>query len=604
MLPLKLLNITTKKNDKVFLPTSIKEIKALGWEWIDVILFTGDAYIDHSSFGTALIGRALEAAGYRVAIVPQPNWQDDLRDFKKLGAPRLFFGVNAGAMDSTVMHYTPTRRIRSDDAFTPENRHGARPDYPTVVYTKILKELYPDSMVVIGGIEASLRRFTHYDYLQDILLPSFAYHTKADALIYGMGELAVVALARAVEEGENWKLLPQIAYFQSNLEIDKIKSLDKNAIVLHSMEECLKNAKKFADNFVEIEKQSNKIKAVTLIEPIADGGVVVNAPYPTFSTIECDQTYALPFMRSPAPRYRGKTIAAWDMIKHSVNIHRGCYGGCSFCAISMHQGKYIASRSKESIVNELEIISQSPDFKGTITDIGGPSANMWKSAGVDITKCEKCSRPSCLAPKICPNLNTSHTKLIELYKRAEQVNGIKHLFIGSGIRYDMIDYTDSYFERVVTKHTSGRFKVAPEHTEDSVLKLMRKPKWDKYQEMQREFDRVCSKHQKPYVIVPYFISAHPGCSEKDMARLKDKTAGVRTNQVQDFTPTPMTLSSVMFYCGFDPYSGEKLVVARSKIDKDRQKSYFFEKSNFSGKKEPGRKSYQQSYQQSTKKKCR
>ncbi len=588
----------------MFLPTSIKEVKALGWEWIDVILFTGDAYIDHPSFGAAVIGRTLEAAGYRVAIVPQPNWRDDLRDFKKFGAPRLFFGVTAGAMDSTVMHYTPTRRLRSDDAYTPDNRHGARPDYPTVVYTKILKELYPDSLVVIGGIEASLRRFTHYDYLQDKLLPSFAAHTGADILSYGMGEKTVVELARRIEDGENWQNTPQIAYFEPNFKGDT-----REAIILHSFEECLADAKKFAENFVEIERQSNRVEPRKLIEPINNcqfnsGAVVVNPSYPTFTTEECDETYALPYMRQPAPRYRGKAISAWDMIKHSVNIHRGCYGGCSFCAISMHQGKYIASRSESSVLTEIEAIVKSEDFRGTISDIGGPSANMWQTGGKDREKCKKCSRPSCLTPKICPNLDISHQKLLKLYERAERVTGIKHLFVGSGVRYDMLDYDDGYFERLITRHTSGRFKVAPEHTENSVVRLMRKPTWELYEQMQSRFEQVCRKHNKPYVIVPYFISSHPGCTEQDMRRLKDKTIGVRTNQVQDFTPTPMTLSSTMYYCDFDPYSGEKLYIAKSKAEKDKQKSYFFEKQSQKGDNKNGQKrSYKQSYQQSINKRA-
>lgn len=556
----------------MFLPTSAKEVKARGWNYLDVILFSGDAYIDHPSFGAAVIGRSLEAAGYRVAIVPQPNWQDDLRDFKKLGEPRLFFGVSAGAMDSTVMHYTPTRRLRSSDAYTPDGRHGARPDYPTKVYSEILRELYPSSTIIAGGIEASLRRLTHYDYLNDTLLGSFAWECPVDAIIYGMGEVAIVDIARKIERKKEWRNTEQLAFYTEDITPYKAD----NAITLHSKEECERNVKKFGENFVVIEKQSNVVEAVQLIEGHGSGAVVVNPPYPTFSTKQCDFTFDLPYMRSPAPRYRGKTITAWDMIKDSINIHRGCYGGCSFCAISMHQGKYIASRSAESIEREARKIAASDDFRGTISDIGGPSANMWLSGGKDIEKCKKCSRATCLAPTRCPNLRSEDNKLLELYKRVEKIDGIKHLFIGSGIRYDLIDYSTPYFERVLTHHTSGRLKVAPEHTEDHVVKLMRKPKWDEYKVMTSHFDRICSKHRLPYVIVPYFISAHPGCTMADMRALQSKTKGVRTDQVQDFTPTPMTLSSVMYYTGLDPYSGEKLYVARSKKDKDAQKSYFFD----------------------------
>lgn len=554
-----------------FLPTSVKEVEALGWKWIDVILFTGDAYIDHPSFGAAVIGRTLEAAGYRVAIVAQPNWQDDLRDFRKLGAPRLFFGVSAGAMDSTVNHYTPTRRKRSSDAFTPDGRIDARPDYPTIVYTQILKRLYPDSLVVLGGIEASLRRLTHYDYLQDRLRPSFLVETGADALIYGMGEKAVVDFARAVEEGRDWRLTPQTVYYTTSYD-----SADK--LLLHSTEGCIKDSKKFAENFVQIERESNKVHAATIVEPVGDGAVVVNAPYDTFTTEECDATYDLPYMRSPAPRYNGKTITAWDMIRHSINIHRGCFGGCSFCAISMHQGKFIASRSADNIAAEARKITQMADFHGTISDIGGPSANMWGLGGKDRTKCEKCARASCIYPKICVNLNIDHRALIALYERVERIDSIRHLFVGSGIRYDMMD-DSAYFERVITHHTSGRLKVAPEHTQNNVLKLMRKPDWSGYEKMKVRFDAICHKHRLPYVIVPYFISAHPGCREEDMRELKSKTTDTRTDQVQDFTPTPMTLSSVMYYTGIDPATGERLFVARDKTSKDKQKSYFFDKHN-------------------------
>ncbi|MEG0466790.1 MAG: YgiQ family radical SAM protein [Mucinivorans sp.] len=550
-----------------FLPTSAKEVAALGWDSLDVILFTGDAYIDHPAFGAAVIGRTLQAAGYRVAIVPQPDWRGDWRDFKKLGVPRLFFGVTAGAMDSTVNHYTPTLRLRSDDAYTPDNRAGARPDYPTIVYTKILKELYPSTPVVLGGIEASLRRLTHYDYLQDRLRPSFLVESGADLLIYGMGEKAIVDVARALENRLPTEDIPQTVRFTH--------TPPTNIQAMHSYEECVANSKKFAANFVAIETASNMASAPVLVEPYKDGAMVVNPPYPTFTTEDCDATYDLPYMRSPAPRYRGKTIAAWEMIKFSINSHRGCYGGCSFCAISMHQGKFIASRSKKSIVSEVEKVSGMEDFRGTITDVGGPSANMWQTGGRKKDICAKCRRASCLFPKICVNLNNDHAPILELYKAVGAVRGVKHTFVGSGIRYDMFDKTD-YFETVIVHHTSGRFKVAPEHTEDAVLALMRKPSFTLFEKMRVDFDRICAKNNLRYELIPYFISAHPGCGEQQMRALKTKTHGVMTNQVQDFTPTPMTLSSVMFYTGQDPYTGQKLYVARDKASKDKQKSYFFD----------------------------
>lgn len=560
-----------------FLPTSAKEITALGWDYVDVILFTGDAYIDHPSFGAAVIGRTLQASGYRVAIVPQPDWRGDWRDFKKLGTPRLFFGVTAGAMDSTVNHYTPTLRLRSDDAYTPDNRAGARPDYPTVVYTKILKELYPTVPVILGGIEASLRRLTHYDYLQNRLRPSFLVESGADALIYGMGEKAIVEVARAIETKSSILDIPQTVHF--------VKEAPQGSQMLHSFEECTRSNKKFGENFVAIETASNMIEAPMLVEPTINGFVVVNAPYPTFSTKECDATYELPYMRSPAPRYRGKRIPAWDMIQFSINIHRGCYGGCSFCAISMHQGKFIASRSEQSILSEVEKVTQMADFRGTLTDIGGPSANMWQTGGTRREVCAKCRRASCLFPKMCVNLNTDHEPLLELYAKVRASKGIRHAFVSSGIRYDMFRDT-RYLETVLKYHTGGRLKVAPEHTEDGVLELLRKPSFALFERLRVDFDHICARNELKYELIPYFISAHPGCGELEMRNLKQKTKNVSTNQVQDFTPTPMTLSSVIFYTGIDPYTGKKVFVARDKASKDKQKSYFFDQN---GRKDSSRK---------------
>ncbi|MEG2728289.1 MAG: YgiQ family radical SAM protein [Mucinivorans sp.] len=555
----------------MFLPTSAKEVAALGWQSLDVVLFTGDAYIDHPSFGAAVIGRTLQGAGYRVAIVPQPDWRGDWRDFKKLGAPRLFFGVTAGAMDSTVNHYTPTLRLRSDDAYTPDNRAGARPDYPTIVYTEILKKLYPTTPVVLGGIEASLRRLTHYDYLQNKLRPSFLVESGADLLIYGMGEKAILDVAQAIENKLPLTDIAQTVHFTKNPP-PSIKAM-------HSYEECVSDSRKFAENFVAIETASNMVQAPLLVEPCKDGAVVVNPPYPTFTAAECDATYELPYMRAPAPRYRGKKIAAWEMIKFSINSHRGCYGGCSFCAISMHQGKFVASRSRQSILNEVDKVTQMEGFHGTITDIGGPSANMWLTGGQNRELCAKCRRASCLFPKICANLCADHAPILDLYAAVRQKPGVRHAFIGSGIRYDMFSDVQ-YLETVIKHHTSGRLKVAPEHTQASVLALMRKPSFSLFEKLKVDFDRICAANSLRYELIPYFISAHPGCTEKDMQALKDKTRSVLTNQVQDFTPTPMTLSSVIFYTGFDPYTMKKVYVARDKISKDKQKSYFFDHQSY------------------------
>lgn len=557
-----------------FLPTSAKEVAALGWDYVDVILFTGDSYIDHPSFGTTVIGRVLEKQGYRVAIVPQPNWRDDLRDFRKLGRPRLFFGVSAGAMDSMVNHYTATRRLRSDDAYTPGGKAGQRPDYPTIIYTKILKELYPDVPVILGGIEASLRRLTHYDYWQDKLRPSFLVESGADVLCYGMGEKVIVELARRIHSGTSWEDMRQIAYLKSG-EIPG----EGNFITLHSFNDCVASPKKFADNFTTIETQSNMMESAQLIEPVdLRRYVVVNPPYPYLTEREMDASFDLPYTRLPHPRYTGKgAISAYEMIKHSVNIHRGCFGGCSFCTISAHQGKHISSRSERSILAEVRKITLMDDFRGNLSDVGGPSANMWKMQGRDEAICRKCSRPSCIFPKKCANLNNDHRPLLELYDKIRAVGGVKRAFIGSGIRYDMFD-DSPYLEQVLKHHTGGRLKVAPEHTSDKVLRLMRKPSYELFENLHADFKRICHEQSLPYQLIPYFISSHPGCTEADMKELGEITRrqGFRLEQVQDMTPTPMTLSSVMFYTGTDPYTGERLYVARTKQDKDRQKSHFFE----------------------------
>ena len=563
-----------------FLPTTIKEVRALGWDYIDVILFTGDAYIDHPAFGAAVIGRLLEAEGYRVAIVPQPNWRDDLRDFTKLGAPRLFFGVSAGAMDSMVNHYTANIRLRSNDAYTPAGKAGFRPDYAATVYTQILKRLYPHIPVVVGGIEASLRRLTHYDYWSDSLKPSMLVESGADLLIYGMGERVVQQVAKAMRNGYNAKLLRkinQVAFVADKSYVERLDAATTK--ILFSYEECCRDKRAFSKNFVEEELLSNMMQpTTTLVEAVGEKYIVVTPPNPTLSTEELDHSFDLPYERAPHPRYRGKgDIPAWEMIKHSVNIHRGCFGGCSFCTISAHQGKFINSRSERSILAEVEKVTRMPDFKGYLSDVGGPSANMYGMKGRNLEACGKCRRPSCLHPRPCPNLNNDHRPLLALYDKIRAVKGVKKAFIGSGIRYDLFD-DSPYLEAVVKNHTSGRLKVAPEHTEDRVLELMRKPRFSLFEQLNSDFCDICARNGLRYQLIPYFISSHPGCREEDMRSLADKVLGrlhFELEQVQDLTPTPMTLSSVMFYTGENPYTGEKVYVARSQDDKRRQKSYFF-----------------------------
>lgn len=567
----------------MFLPTTAKEVEARGWDELDVIIFSGDAYIDHPAFGPAVIGRLLEAEGYRVAIVPQPNWRDDLRDFKKLGKPRLFFAVSAGAMDSMVNHYTANLRLRSNDAYTAGGKAGFRPDRTVDTYTRILKKLYPHTPVVVGGIEASLRRLTHYDYWSDKLQRSVLLTSGADLLVYGMGDKVISEVARAMRNGFNMKLLRGIRQVGFRADSDYVKKLCQGrTIVLHSFEECEQDKARFAENFTRIEQLSNMMECdTTLVERAGDEYVVITPPNTTLTTEELDHSFDLPYERAPHPRYKGKgDIPAWEMIKHSVNIHRGCFGGCSFCTISAHQGKFINSRSERSILEEVKRVTQMPDFKGYLSDVGAPSANMYRMRGHNEELCRRCKRPSCLHPKLCPNMNNDHKPLLELYRKIREIKGIKKAFIGSGIRYDLFD-DSPYFETVVKHHTSGRLKVAPEHTEEHVLRLMRKPSFEMFEQLNSRFKQICRREELKYQLIPYFISSHPGCREEDMQALSHKVLGrlqFTLEQVQDLTPTPMTLSSVMFYTGVNPYTMEKLYVARSQDDKRRQKSYFFDEN--------------------------
>ncbi len=583
----------TVKNDTTlkgkWLPTTKKELEDLGWDQPDVIIFSGDAYVDHPSFGPAVIGRVIENEGFRVAIVPQPNWKDDLRDFKKLGKPKYFFGVTAGNMDSMVNHYTAARRLRSDDAYTPGGKAGFRPDYPTIVYTKILKRLFPEVPVLIGGIEASMRRLTHYDYWIDKVEPSILNGSGADMLVYGMGEQPVREIIRLLKKGvpfSSLKTIPQTSVIIS--ENDSLPPQKKwKDIVLNSYEKCLADKRLFASNFLIFEKESNKLFPARLVEPAKGGLTLVNPPFYPMDEAEADRCYDLPFMYKPHPRYLKKgAIPAYEMIKFSVNIHRGCFGGCSFCAIASHQGKQIVRRSEASILREIEKIAMMDDFKGYLTDLGGPSANMYSMKGRNTDICSGCSRPSCIWPSVCKNLNTDHAELTRLYRKVSRLPGIKKAFIGSGVRYDLLlqgwnrnagRAEAEYLEELVKNHVSGRLKVAPEHTDEQVLHLMRKVPFEMFRELKKRFDRIIGKEGLNYEIAPYFISSHPGCTLKDMQKLAGevKSMGIRPEQVQDFTPTPMTLSTLMYYTGFDPYTGKKIYVARKAEEKKRQKQYFF-----------------------------
>ncbi len=609
-------------NEAYMFPTSVKEVEALGWDYIDIILFSGDAFIDHPSFGTAVIARWLQKYGYRVAVVPQPNWRDDLRDFRKLGRPRLYFGLNAGAMDSMVNHYTASKRLRHDDAYTPEGKAGARPDYAVTVYTKILKELFPDVPVIIGGIEASLRRLTHYDYWKDCLMPSVLVSSGADYLCYGMGERPMLELTRGIEKGWNMhrmRQIPQIAFYvkgkvpkevlspesvatlglirgrgpsagwEGSRSDDSGESASFGTLVLHSFEECQKSKRAFAENFHWIETHANMAHPDTIIEPVGEGYVQINPPFPTATTEEMDSFWDLPFTKLPHPRYKGKRIPAYDMIKFSVNTHRGCFGGCNFCTIAAHQGKFISSRSEKSILKEVSQLNNLPDFAGNISDVGAPTANMYGMHGKNLDLCDKCKRRSCLFPKRCPNLDCDHTRLMELYRKIDSTKGIRHSYIGSGIRYDLFLTEDGfvdqsskpYLKTLVLDHTSGRLKVAPEHTEDHVLQKMAKPSFRLFGRLRTEFDKINREAGTHVGLVPYFISSHPGCTQKDMEALASNPAlkGIWMDQVQDFTPTPMTTSSVMFYSGIDPRDMTEVFSEHNMEKKMLQKSFFFKNSS-------------------------
>ena len=559
-----------------------------GWEEVDVILFSADAYVDHPSFGAAVIGRTLEAAGYRVAIVPQPDWHGDYRDFKKLGRPRLFFGIAPGCMDSMVNKYTANRRLRSEDAYSPDGRHDMRPEYPTIVYSKILRELYPDVPIVLGGIEASLRRVTHYDYWQDKLEKCILCNSGADMITYGMGEKPTIELARKLSEGLSIHQItdiPQTVFLSRKEDIPG--GITERDIVLHSHEECLKNKRAQAENFRHIEEQSNMMHAQRLLQGVDGRYVVVNPPYPPMTTEELDASFDLPYTRYPHPKYKGKRIPAYEMIKFSVNIHRGCFGGCAFCTISARQGKFITCRSKESILKEVKQVIQMDGFKGYLSDLGGPSANMYGMHGRNHKACEKCKRPSCIHPQICPNLDTNHSKLLEVYRAVDALPGIKRSFIGSGVRYDLLLYKSKdeaankaameYTRELITRHVSGRLKVAPEHTSERVLYLMRKPSFQQFYDFKRIFDRINREEHLNQQIIPYFISSHPGCTEADMAELavKTKQLDFQLEQVQDFTPTPMTVSTETWYTGYDPYTLEPVQSAKTQRDKLAQRQYFF-----------------------------
>ena len=573
-----------------WLPLTMKEVEKRGWDEVDVVLVSGDAYVDHPAFGTAVIGRIMESEGLRVAIIAQPNWKDDLRDFKKFGKPKYFFGVTAGCMDSMVNHYTANKRLRSNDSYTPGGEAGFRPDYATIVYSNILKELYPDVPVLLGGIEASLRRVTHYDYWKDQLMPSILVDAKADMLVYGMGEQPLREILKLARKGvpfSSMRNINQVAFMHdANTELREYNNW--SSVELASHEVCLDDKIKYAANFKIVEVESNKWQANRITQQVGDQILVINPPFKTMDEAEIDKSFDLPYTRMPHPKYKKRgPIPAYDMIKFSVNMHRGCFGGCSFCTISAHQGKFVASRSEASVLKEVEEITKHPEFKGYISDLGGPSANMYKMKGKDESICARCQSPSCIHPVICSNLDTSHKPMTELYRKVDALPAIKKAFVGSGVRYDLLvdDFNknnadgnhDEYMEQLITRHVSGRLKVAPEHTSDDTLRVMRKPSFKYFKLFKQKYDKIQEKHNLSQPLIPYFISSHPGCEEADMANLaaETKDLGFQLEQVQDFTPTPMTVAEVIYYSGVHPYTLKPVKTAKTRDEKQAQNNYFF-----------------------------
>ena len=573
-----------------WLPTTMKEVKKREWDEVDVVLISGDSYVDHPSFGTAVIGRIIESEGFKIAIVAQPNWTDDLRDFKKFGKPKYFFGITSGCMDTMVNHYTAWKRRRATDAYTAGGQSGHRPDYAVNTYSKIIKKLYPDTPVLIGGIEASLRRVTHYDYWSDKLVPSILASSEADLLVYGMGEQPLREVLQLLKKGvpfHQLTMVKQTAYMRpTENNIPKNKKWEDITLSSHKL--CLTDKKAFASNFKHIEQESNKAFAKRIIQEIDSQNLVINPPFQTMTEKEIDNSFDLPYTRLPHPKYKKRgPIPAYEMIKFSINMHRGCFGGCSFCTISAHQGKFIASRSEESILKEVNQVTEMSDFKGYISDIGGPSANMYKLKGIDIAICDKCVAPSCIHPVVCSNLDTDHSAMTQLYKKVDEHPKVKKAFVGSGIRYDLLtpsynkkgnkDTMKEYMTQLQKRHVSGRLKVAPEHTASDTLKLMRKPSFDHFKEFKKIYDTIDDKYSLNQKLIPYFISSHPGCEEEDMANLavETKELGFELEQVQDFTPTPMTVATVIYYSGCHPYTLKQYYTPKTKNEKQKQQRYFF-----------------------------
>ena len=559
-----------KQHPPKFLPMTKSEADARGWRELDVIFVSGDAYVDHPAFGVPLLARLLESAGLKVGIIAQPDWRSK-EPFMELGRPRLFFAVAAGAMDSMVAHYTPARKLRRDDAYTPGNRHGARPNRATIVYTSRLKEAYRDVPVVIGGIEASLRRFAHYDFWEDKVRRSALLDAKADLLVYGMGESPLLELVKRLQSGEPFASIRDIrgtAYASSSLP-DSADGL----LELPSFEEAAADKKVYAESFRLLSGEQNPGCARVVAQRHAERYLVCNPPAQPLSEKALDAVYALPFLKAPHPGYK-EAIPAYEQIRRSITTHRGCFGGCAFCAITHHQGKTIQSRSEDSVFQELERLSAFSWFRGSVSDLGGPTANMFGLSCGDPVAGSGCRRGSCLFPNPCANLVTDDARSARLLAGARKLSGIKHIAVSSGVRYDLLERQPRYLRELVGHHVGGLLKVAPEHLTDHVTQVMRKPGRACFERFRDAFLKESCRVGKKQHIVPYFISGHPGCTLADMVdlALMLKRWGMQVEQVQDFTPTPGTLATCIYHTGIDPLTGDSVYVPRSDREKGLQKS--------------------------------
>ena len=554
----------------MFLPISKEEALRRGWDELDVVFVTGDAYIDHPAFGVPLLARWLEFHGFRVGIIPQPDWRSK-EPFMALGRPRLFFAVSAGAMDSMVAHYTPARKLRRDDAYTPGNRHGARPNRATIVYTSRLKEAYRDVPVVIGGIEASLRRFAHYDFWEDKVRRSILFDAKADLLVYGMGERPLLELAERLRAGERFGECRDIrgtAFIGTGG-----LPFGKPACPLPSFEEVSTDKATYAAAFRIMAGEQNPFSARPVVQGHGDRLLVCNPPALSLSEQEIDLVYALPFAKAPHPSYR-EPIPAYEQIKTSITSHRGCFGGCAFCAITHHQGKTIQSRSARSVLAEVERLAKERWFRGSVSDVGGPTANMYGAGCGNPEAQAACRRESCLYPAPCRHLSVDDRRAAELLKQVRTVRGVKNVAVSSGVRYDLLERQPAYLKELLAHHVGGLLKVAPEHLVDRVTSVMRKPGGKAFDRFLAQFRGESARLGKRQAVVPYLISGHPGCTLDDMVELALALMKLRlrVEQVQDFTPTPGTLATCMYHTGIDPFTGRAIYVARSDREKIMQKA--------------------------------